>query len=87
MCIIFELQVIYRLNANQISILFMLANIQVVYIDVVLSLFNIIGKWETKLCLAFGILSIFPSVFNCLLYPLSYLAIMHMCFFSFQFLL
>jgi type IV secretory pathway VirB2 component (pilin) len=39
----------------------MLANIQVVYIDVVLSLFNITGEWENKLCLVFGILSTFPS--------------------------
>jgi hypothetical protein len=47
----------------------MLANIQVVYIDVVLNLFNIIGEWETKLCLVFNILSIFSSA-SILLSPL-----------------
>jgi len=40
----------------------MLANIQVVYIDVVFNLFNITREWETKLCLVFAILSTFPSV-------------------------
>jgi hypothetical protein len=40
----------------------MLANIQVVYIDVVLILFSITGEWEIKLCLVFAILSTFPSV-------------------------